>query len=267
MGELKKRVIAGVCLAPVIAFLFYILPPMWLFILLMCVCVLAVHEAASLASLTLGFLYASLVVAGGIVLLLSTIENYILWIMASVVIVIFLKMLDHRASMEKANRDLLAQIAVLLFSNFFIVLPFFFLYRLKERGALFPLIILVSIWASDTLAYFIGKKFGKHPLAPHISPKKTMEGLFGSILGSLLVIAMTHNVLGITLGSALIIGAGMGILGQAGDLMESACKRAFKIKDSSALIPGHGGILDRIDSFIFTAPFLYSCLALDIIVR
>ncbi|MHB8108986.1 MAG: phosphatidate cytidylyltransferase [Syntrophorhabdaceae bacterium] len=267
MGELKKRVIAGICLAPVVAFLFYILPPMWLFVLLMCICVIAVHEAASLASVPLKFFCALLVAAGAVFLAISSLENYLLWIMASVIIIIFIRIFDQSAPIEKANRDVMAQIAVVLFSNLFIVMPFFYLYRLKERGSFLPLIVLVSIWASDTFAYFIGKKFGKHPLAPHISPKKTIEGLFGSMLGSLLIIAMLHNIVGVTLGSALIIGAAMGVLGQAGDLMESACKRLFKIKDSSALIPGHGGILDRIDSFIFTAPFLYACLTLDIMVR
>ncbi|HBL23722.1 MAG TPA: phosphatidate cytidylyltransferase, partial [Deltaproteobacteria bacterium] len=134
------------------------------------------------------------------------------------------------------------------------------LYLLKELDPLFPLILLVSIWASDTFAFIIGKNLGKHPLAPQISPKKTVEGLLGSALGSLAVTTAAYQLLGLSIAGALVVGAATGILGQAGDLLESACKRVFNTKDSSQLIPGHGGLLDRIDSFIFTAPFLYTCL-------
>lgn len=260
MGELKKRVITGICLAPVIALLFYFLPAVWLLILLLVICIVAVNEAAALAKIPMKFLVAILVVAGVVPLFKDQYQYYTLWVMASIVIVIVIKIFDRKASIDNANREITQQAAVLLFGNFFILLPFFYLYLLKQQNTLFPFILLVSIWASDTLAYFIGKNFGKHPLAPQISPKKTVEGLAGSALGSLIIIAAFHTLLGFSIYAALGIGIAAGILGQAGDLMESACKRVFKIKDSSGLIPGHGGILDRIDSFIFTAPFLYSCV-------
>ncbi|MBP1747815.1 MAG: hypothetical protein H6Q52_354 [Deltaproteobacteria bacterium] len=260
MGELKKRVITGICLAPVIALLFYFLPAVWLLVLLLVICIIAVNEAAALAKIPMKFLVAALVIAGIVPLFKGQFHIYPLWVMASVAIMIFIKIFDRNASVDNANREITQQAAVLLFGNFFILLPFFYLYLLKEQNTLFPLILLVSIWASDTFAYFIGKTFGKHRLAPQISPKKTVEGLAGSALGSLMIIAVFHEWLGFSIYAALGIGVATGILGQAGDLMESACKRVFNIKDSSGLIPGHGGILDRIDSFIFTAPFLYSCV-------
>ena len=260
MGELKKRVITGVCLAPIIALLFYFLPAMWLLALLLAVCVVAVGEAASLAKIPMKFLVAVLIVAGIIPLFKGQFQYYPLWVMASIAIMIFIKIFDRKAAVDDTNREITQQAAVILFGNFFILLPFFYIYLLKNQNTLFPFILLVSIWASDTFAYFIGKNFGKHRLAPQISPKKTVEGLAGSALGSLLVIAVFHKWLGFSIYTALGIGAAAGILGQAGDLMESACKRVFNIKDSSGLIPGHGGMLDRIDSFIFTAPFLYSCV-------
>ena len=260
MGELKKRVITGICIAPVIAFLFYVLPPVWLLALLLIIAVVALIEAASLAGCHMRYLIATLVILGTVPLYFRFFQIYMLWMMASAFIVITIKVFDRKASLEDANRDLTGQAALVLFSNLFILIPFFYLYLLKELDGLFPLILLFSIWASDIFAYGIGKKFGKHPLAPRISPKKTVEGLLGAALGSLAVITASYQLLGLSIPAALGVGAATGVLGQAGDLFESACKRVFNTKDSSHLIPRHGGILDRIDSFIFTAPFLYTYL-------
>ncbi len=260
MGELKKRVITGMCLAPVVALLFYFLPADWLLILLLIVGIIAVNEAAALADVPMKVLVAVLVIAGAIPLYKGHYQYYPLWAMASIVVMILIKTFDRKTPVDAANREITLQAAVILFGNMFVLVPFFYLYLLKKENTLFPFILLLSIWASDTFAYFIGKTFGKHRLAPQISPKKTVEGLAGSALGSVVIIGAFHTWLGFDLGAAIGIGIAAGILGQAGDLMESACKRVFKIKDSSGLIPGHGGMLDRIDSFIFTAPFLYSCI-------
>lgn len=260
MGELKKRVITGICVAPIIAFLFYILPPLWLLVLLLAICAVALLEAASLARCHMRYLIAVLVIIGIVPLYFRFFQIYMLWVMASTFIIVAVKVLDRKTPFEEANRDLTGQAALVLSCNFFVLIPFFYLYMLKELNTLFPLVLLLSIWASDTFAYAIGKRFGKHALAPRISPKKTVEGLLGSALGSLAVITASYQILGLSITGALVVGAATGILGQAGDLLESACKRVFDTKDSSRLIPGHGGLLDRIDSFIFTAPFLYTCL-------
>lgn len=260
MGELKKRVITGLCTAPVIAFLFYILPQLWFLLLLAAVCAVAVYEAARLAGASMKYIIAILVILGLAPLYMRFFQIYMLWVMAVVCILIIIRVLARKTPAEKANRELMAECTVVLFGNFFIVLPFFYIYVLKELENLFPLILLFSIWASDIAAYFIGKNFGKHPLAPQISPKKTIEGLFGSILGSMVIVTAAHQLLGFTMVKALIVGAAMGVLGQAGDLLESSFKRVLETKDSSSLLPGHGGLLDRIDSFTFTAPFLYICL-------
>jgi len=260
LGELKKRVITGVCVAPVIAFLFYILPPLWLLALLMAICLVATLEAASMTGLPMRYVIPFLIIAGTIPLFFRFFQIYMLWVMASTVIIIVIKVFDRSGPVEKTNRDLTGQSALIFFGNFFILVPFFYLYLLKELDPLFPLILLISIWASDTFAFIIGKNLGKHPLAPQISPKKTIEGLIASTLGSLVVTTAAYQLLGLSIAGAIVVGAAMGILGQAGDLLESACKRIFNTKDSSQLIPGHGGLLDRIDSFIFTAPFLYTCL-------
>ena len=115
------------------------------------------------------------------------------------------------------------------------------------------LLIVLPIWVGDSLAYVIGKKFGKHLLAPKISPKKTMEGavanLVGCVSGALVVGALIHAPIWL----ALICGVVSGVFGQAGDLYESSLKRSAGLKDAGSLLPGHGGILDRIDSLLAIA--------------
>ncbi len=132
MGELKKRVITGICLAPVIALLFYFLPAVWLLALLLAICIVAVNEAAALAKIPMKLFVAVLVISGVIPLFMGWFQYYPLWVMASVAIMIFIKIFDRKASVENANREITQQAAVILFGNFFILLPFFYLYLLKK---------------------------------------------------------------------------------------------------------------------------------------
>jgi len=118
------------------------------------------------------------------------------------------------------------------------------------------LLAVVPLWGGDTAAIFAGKAFGKHPMAPSISPKKTWEGGTANLLACVAVaVPLAHWI-----GYSVLVGAGCGlaagILGQAGDLFESWLKRQAGVKDSGVLLPGHGGVLDRIDSILFTAPFV-----------
>lgn len=115
------------------------------------------------------------------------------------------------------------------------------------------LLALLPLWAGDSAAIFTGRAFGKHPLAPTISPKKTWEGAIANFAFCILVAWGTSVWVGIEPLYGMIIGVSTGILGQAGDLFESWLKRKAEVKDSGKLLPGHGGILDRIDSLLFTA--------------
>lgn len=134
------------------------------------------------------------------------------------------------------------------------------LLRNLENGWVLILLMLVTTWSTDTFAYFVGIKFGRNKLAPLVSPKKTIEGslggVIGSVFGSFLIYLIFNNV-DIKLIYILIIGLLAGIIGQIGDLAESALKRLGGVKDSGNIIPGHGGILDRFDSMLFTAPLIY----------
>ena len=130
----------------------------------------------------------------------------------------------------------------------------------REANLYFPIILVITIWASDTGAYFIGKTFGKKRLAPRISPKKTYAGLFGALFGGVVLTLAFGKLLGIDVFESIVVGAMIGLLGQLGDIFESIAKRVYNVKDSSGLIPGHGGMLDRIDSFLFSTLFLYHYL-------
>ncbi len=133
----------------------------------------------------------------------------------------------------------------------------------KFHGAEWLLLFLLLQWVGDSFAYFSGMIFGRHKLAPRISPKKTIEGTIGGLVGSAVVAGLMPLVVNIDVSplTLAVIGGLTGGIGQFGDLLESLLKRAAGVKDSSGLIPGHGGILDRMDSLIFSAPVFYLFLS------
>ena len=120
------------------------------------------------------------------------------------------------------------------------------------------LLVLAIIWAGDSAAYYAGKSFGRHPLAPRISPKKTVEGAIAGLAASIFA-GLLGGVwfLGEPWLNIAVISGVTAIMGQLGDLAESALKRSAGVKDSSSILPGHGGILDRLDSLFFAVPVIY----------
>ena len=131
-------------------------------------------------------------------------------------------------------------------------------------GAAWVYLILAVTFLQDTAAYFVGRRLGRHKLAPLLSPKKTWEGAFGGLAGAISGSLLCVWLLGlpIDLGAGILIGVVGGIVGPLGDLAESLIKRQVGLKDIGSIIPGHGGILDRADSLLFTAPTLYYLIIL-----
>jgi len=127
------------------------------------------------------------------------------------------------------------------------------------HGTAWIIFTLAIVFLNDTAAYFVGRSFGRTKMAPILSPKKSWEGAAGGLVASVLTAVVCVPLLGLPIppAYAALIGALAGVVGPAGDLAESLIKRQVGVKDSGALIPGHGGILDRVDSLIFVAPLVY----------
>ncbi len=135
------------------------------------------------------------------------------------------------------------------------------LLRMQPEGDLYTYMLLFGVWINDTLAYFIGKKWGTRELAPQISPKKSVEGSLAGIAGAVVIFMagaiFFPGTFNINPGLAVILAMGITVFAQLGDLMESALKRKLGVKDAGSIIPGHGGVLDRFDSLMLAAPFVY----------
>ena len=139
--------------------------------------------------------------------------------------------------------------------------------REMEMGREWVYYALLVTFATDTFAYFIGKTWGKHLLAPSISPKKTKEGALGGMLGAVIisVLAVWLFAMPVNYGVAVLLGIVISIFGQLGDLFESLFKRNMGIKDSGNSLPGHGGFLDRMDSIVFTGVVVYYYVVLFVV--
>ena len=145
-----------------------------------------------------------------------------------------------------------------------VLLSFLYRIRLEENGMLLLWLVFIGTWGSDTFAYCVGCLFGKHKAFPVLSPKKSVEGCVGGVAGAALItgiyaVCLNYFVEGaeVSVVAFVVIGVFASVVSQIGDLAASALKRNYEIKDYGKLIPGHGGILDRFDSIMFTAPLVY----------
>ena len=189
------------------------------------------------------------------------------WSVMVIIMALIAMMFIYVFGFPKFNAD---QVMNAYFSLIYapVMLSFVFLTRQLEHGIYLVWMIFISSWISDTFAYLTGVLFGKHKLAPVLSPKKSIEGSVGGIVGA----ALFGAAFGLYMDSAVgqenfvvllaIVGGVGSVISQVGDLAASAIKRNHEIKDYGKLIPGHGGIMDRFDSVIFTAPITYFLILL-----
>ena len=172
--------------------------------------------------------------------------------------------------MQFKRRDssgVIVDISTTIFGILYVSWFFSFIIKIRylSGGFGFLVALLLIIKLGDVGAYLVGSRWGKSPLMPHISPKKTVEGSIGGLLFSILGAFACKSLLPFSYGHLLSIAIGLGVLGQLGDLSESLLKRDCQIKDSGSIFPGMGGVLDQIDSLLFTAPVFY--FYLSVIVR
>ena len=132
--------------------------------------------------------------------------------------------------------------------------------RSGSDGVAWTAIVLCAVWSNDTVAFFVGRAIGRHKLWPAVSPGKTWEGCVAGLIASVLVLLLIRPMLPRYLGASACVGLGLlaGILGPLGDLSKSMLKRAYGVKDTGRLLPGHGGMLDRIDGVLFVAPTVWA---------
>lgn len=159
----------------------------------------------------------------------------------------------------KNRKDSTVNIAVTIFGIIYVGWLFsylMFIRSLTPHGA-YLFFLMITIWANDVAAYLVGTAFGRTRLSPYISPKKTIEGAVAGFLVCIIAAVIFGYLIDTHWPYALLLGAIVGVVAQISDLVESLIKRDVGIKDSSLFLPGHGGVLDRMDSFILTAPVMY----------
>ncbi|HVB33388.1 MAG TPA: phosphatidate cytidylyltransferase [Patescibacteria group bacterium] len=183
-------------------------------------------------------------------------------LMGGIEAVLILFILGSAVAATLTNLAVNRRLAALMVSTgglLLVALPLSYLVRITgfAEGRRFLLLILVLIWAGDTGAFFVGRTFAKIPMVPLLSPQKTWEGAAANLLGSLVVGVVAARWLPVPEWSVLTLVALANVAGQVGDLLESAYKRSAGVKDSGVLLPGHGGMLDRIDSLILAAPMAW----------
>lgn len=247
---MKERIVTGI-IAATLFMIPFVIGGYWFTCVTIILAVMAYYEFSRMIKIRI-FNIKWLIGLIGIVLLFSSLLNtgweemQIKVLLALIISLLTLTVFNEAFSIEKSG--------ILLIGVLYIGFGFESLAEARiENGIVWTLAILLSIWASDSGAYFIGKKFGKRKLAEKISPNKTIEGAVGGILTALvfgITLQLTINPYG-DLVEAIIITFFVSIAGQLGDLIESALKRNYSVKDSGKILPGHGGILDRSDSWIF----------------
>ena len=262
---LKQRVLTALFLLPLVLTAIFVLPAQWFPILLAIILLGASWEYKRLAGIsgnTSGYL---LVLMQAIILMVlfsyrSHWDNDILVYMSAACIawlLIFIRLPLYRPDAKPDNAYRLTSCVTAIMS---ITMGWFAIswLRMHPEGSWWLLLLLLVVWAADTGAYFAGKTFGKNKLAPHISPGKTREGLIGGLIAAPLVALLAANLMPLARvdpGKLFMLSMVTALVSVGGDLMVSLHKRTSGFKDSSKLLPGHGGVLDRIDSLLAAAPF------------
>ena len=266
-----KRILTAAILIPVVVYLVLWAPILAIAAVTCIVALLAQQEYLGLAKATgAGVFYIVPMVVT--ILLFITVLPAIPTILMLPVLAIAAAVLLVQAMSMRPQAAVLPDSAFSFFSLIYVAFPLATLPHIaqQENGRAELLFLLLVVWAGDIAALFIGRAIGKHKLWPSVSPNKTWEGTIGSLAGSLLVAYLTvliaariaeHYATGSffphPLWQILLLAAALNIAAQLGDLVESALKRGAGVKDSGTLLPGHGGVLDRIDALLLAAPVLW----------
>lgn len=256
----RQRWISGLLIALGVILIVLLAPP-WLFLLIILGLICLAQQ--EYFTLSLPGLSASQKIGGLLLSVLVALSFYdgrrecFLGIISVLLLVLIMLTLIEKGDLVPRLKKMHTLLLGLLYVPFF--LSFFILLNKFGEGRLWILFALAAVYGGDIIAFYVGRSWGKRKLAPLLSPGKTIEGGIGAVGGGL-VGALLFKFLffpKVPLGPTVVIGLGAGVLGQIGDLFESLLKRVAQVKDSGTLIPGHGGLLDRIDSVLLAAPWVY----------
>jgi phosphatidate cytidylyltransferase len=257
---LLKRIVVALIAIPLLYLYITKLPPVFFLIFLAGVSALAQHEFYTMYRTTktlslLGTIAGISLLASAYFVPGTAPER----IQPMLFILIFISISSARLLVTKDPSSALKDLSPAVIGVLYIPLLLLPLWYLRLDGYEWIFLLCLCVWSSDTFAYYIGSKHGKRKLYKEVSPNKTVAGAFGSVAGGIIasVLFGSYLIKDAGIPTLLLIGAVLGAVTILGDLVESMFKRDAGIKDSGALIPGHGGVLDRIDSILFAAPALY----------
>ena len=256
------RVLSALALLPVVFGIIWFLPPLGTLVLGELVLLLAFKEYADICVRT-GVPVPRVTTGVGAAVTCAALSlapmNFPVVLMAAVLGICVVQIsLGRQPSM-------LASVSAAAFTLLYLAVPIGALVALRTfPGREVLVLLLLTVMASDTAQYYGGRAFGRRPLAPTLSPKKTVAGaVFGMVAGMFVLAVVGHWwMVWLAPVSRVLLGATMAALGIAGDLFESSLKRSAEVKDASSLIPGHGGVLDRLDGILFAAPVYYAVVVL-----
>lgn len=260
-NSLLLRILSALVMLPLLLAVVFLLPPWGTLAFALLVVAAGVWEYAALSS-ALGVPLPRAIAMGGAMAVCASfvVDDPPLAVITSAIVIATAGL---AVAGGRPTRDLLAAVASSVFAAFWLGLPLGTIVAIRQFGGaerLLPLIFTIVV--SDSAQYYAGRAFGRRKLSPLISPKKSVEGAIGGVV--LAVPAMiwsgSYFLPGVGPAWLALLGAAVAVLGMTGDLFESAIKRAADVKDSSTLIPGHGGVLDRLDSWFFAAPVYYAFL-------
>lgn len=263
MGNLTARILTSVVVIPVLlAVIFWKRTEVWWGM----VFVASALGGWELSAMTLGrsrvhdniiAVLSCLLLGSAVYWLSDSHPELVLFLMVGLLMFLFLYCLYT----TKTAKDAGARISGLFITAFYagLLFPFVALLRRLPDGSWWVILALAATWLGDTGAYFAGRFLGKHKLFPEVSPKKTWEGALGGMISTMAAVLVVKIwfLQEIVFWEALFLGVAASIIGQSGDLCESLLKRSYGVKDSGGVLPGHGGIMDRVDALVFVSPLVY----------
>ena len=251
----RKRLAVAIVLIPLLYLYIMFLPAEYFMFLLVFISTLALMEFYNMCRLR-GLLRFTGVACGAALLAVSFASRHLF---PSVLLCSMLIIMSLRLFVIRDPSASLSEISTTVLGLLYIPGLLSFQLDLAKTGPVWIVMLYVSVWASDSMAYYLGKGIGKRKLYPEVSPNKTVAGAVGSVIGGALGAVFIRSVMmrQLPLHYSVLLGLAVGLSGIIGDLVESMFKRDAGIKDSSTIIPGHGGVLDKIDSVTFAGPAFY----------